>query len=183
MRFLAVSGVPLGVLCCVLACACACGAGGGVPAAGPRPTTVASSGQHTEKVPPDDRDDGLAEALGVLREWDARRAAAWREQDLRALGSLYVSGAPAAAADERLLRAYTDRGLVVRRLDTQVFAARVLHRSPRALRLLVHDRVAGGSVQGRSGQQPLRSSAPARRVLELRLVAGRWRMASVSAKD
>ena len=72
----------------------------------------------------------LVVALEVLRHWDARRAAAWADADVRALRRLYVPGSGAGRADARLLEAYGARELVVRRLETQVFAVRVLERQP-----------------------------------------------------
>lgn len=122
----------------------------------------------------------VGHALEVLHAWDARRAAAWAGSDVDALRSLYVSGSGAGRVDARLLRSYQARGFVVRRLVTQVFAVRVLHRDPKSLRLRVFDRVAGGRLIGDGRARPLPSTPPAVRTLELRLVSGRWRVESVS---
>ena len=73
----------------------------------------------------------LVDALEVLHAWDTRRARAWAEADADALRALYVRGSAAGRADVRLLRAYAARGLVVRRLVTQVFAVRVLRSDAR----------------------------------------------------
>ena len=178
MRLARVPTVRTGMLACLLVWVCACGADAHSPA--PRP----ASAVRAEATPVPGVGAGpsheLADALGVLREWDARRATAWREQDHAALRGLYVPGSSALAADLALLRAYADRRLVVRRLDTQVFAAEVLHRSPGVLRLRVHDRTSA-AVRSGSGPEVVRVSDPARRLLELRRVGGGWRMASVSA--
>ncbi len=86
-------------------------------------------------------------ASRVLHAWDARREAAWAASDpAMRCAALYVPGSAAATADVRLLRAYGERRLVVRRIVTQVFALRVLHLDRRVLRLWVVDRVAGGVV-------------------------------------
>jgi hypothetical protein len=122
----------------------------------------------------------LTVALGVLHEWDDRRARAWAAGDTATLRSLYVAGSVAARSDVRLLRAYTARGLVVRRLVTQVFAVRVLEAGPATLRLAVFDRVAGGVVDDGAGEATLPSSRPARRTVSFRVEQGSWRVAAVS---
>ena len=122
----------------------------------------------------------LVRALEVLHAWDARRAQAWADSDAAALGSLYVRGSGAGRADVRLLRAYEAHGFVVRRLVTQVFAVRVLHQDSIGLRLRVLDRVAGGEVRRDGHSQPLSSTPPVARILELRRVSGRWLAESVS---
>lgn len=116
----------------------------------------------------------LAAALGVLRDWDARRLAAWRADDPGALAALYAPGSRAGVRDVRLLRAYDDHGLVVRQLWTQVFAVRLLRRTPSALRLSVFDRVAGGVAERAGERVPLSSTRPVTRVLDLRRENGRW---------
>jgi hypothetical protein len=133
-----------------------------------QPVTAGSRGQD------------LVVALEVLHGWDARRAEAWATVDEEAVRSLYVSGSLAGRADVRLLRAYADRGLVVRRLVTQVFAVRLLHRDAESVRLRVFDRVAGGEVTREGDPEPLGSSRPVTRTVELRLVSGSWRVAAVS---
>jgi hypothetical protein len=175
MRLVRVPTVRTGMLACLLVGACACGADAGVG----RTTRSATADRVEAIAAPSPSPDGLADALDVLRGWDARRAAAWREQDRPALRSLYVPGSSALAADLALLRAYAERRLVVRRLESQVFAAQVLHRSPRVLRLRVHDRTSA-TVRNGTGRETVRVSEPVRRILELRLVGGGWRMASVS---
>jgi hypothetical protein len=123
---------------------------------------------------------GLVEALDVLHGWDARRAEAWAGADEAALRSLYLPGAVAGRADVAMLRSYARRGVVVRRLVTQVFAVRLLRRDPATVRLGVLDRVAGGEVVLGGDVEPLPSSAPASRVITFRLWRGEWRVADVS---
>jgi hypothetical protein len=123
---------------------------------------------------------GLRDAVAVLHDWDARRAAAWSTHDAGALRALYEPGSGAGAADLRLLRDYEGHGIVVRRLVTQVFAVQVVRRNSTTLVLRVADRVAGGEVVETGVAAPLPSSPPALRTVELRRTSGTWRVAAVS---
>jgi hypothetical protein len=131
---------------------------------------------------PAESGDDLLACSTVLHAWDARRESAWAASDAGALRSLYVRGSSAGAADVRLLRAYDARALVVRRIVTQVFALRVLHRDPTHLTLRVVDRVAGGVVRDGRQTRPLGTTRPVVRVVVLRRVAREWKVAEVSAK-
>ncbi len=122
----------------------------------------------------------LADALEVLHAWDARRARAWADVDPDALRALYVHGSVAGRADVRLLHAYEQRGVVVRRLVTQVFAARLQRRDAGTLRLSVFDRVAGGVVIHEGQTTALRSSRPVTRTITFRALDGSWRVSGVS---
>ena len=122
----------------------------------------------------------LVDALEVLHAWDKRRERAWVDVDADALRSLYVRGSGAGRADVRLLNAYAARGLVVRRIVTQVFAVSVLRSDRSVIRLRVCDRVAGGELVQDGHAVPLRSSRPVTREIELRLVSGSWRVAGVN---
>ena len=122
----------------------------------------------------------LVHALEVLHEWDVRRARAWARTDPDALRGLYVRGSGAGRADVRLMRAYRARGLVVRRLVTQVFSVRVLPSDGTALRVRVFDRVAGGEVLEHGAMGPLRSSRPVTRIIAFRRDAGTWRVIGIS---
>ncbi len=124
--------------------------------------------------------DGLGDALEVLHTWDRRRALAWAEVDASALRALYVRGSGAGYADVRLLRAYAARGLVVRRIVTQLFAVKVLRSDRSVVRLRVFDRVAGGEVVQDGHSVALRSSRPVTRQIEFRLVSGSWRVSGIS---
>ncbi len=141
--------------------------GGGVA----RPAAQSSEGHRVD----------LRAALGVLRGWDERREQAWARGDAQSLAALYVSGSGAARADLRLLRSFSARGLVVRRMQTQLLAAEVLRHSPEAIRLRVLDRVAGGEVEARGRREPLTATEPVAHTIDLRRVDGRWRVRSVSA--
>jgi hypothetical protein len=145
------------------------------PLVAPTPSTV----EHVETAPESPRAD-LVRALEVLHEWDARRARAWQLVDSRALRALYVTGSGAERADLRLLRAYRSRGLVVRRLVTQVFGVRVVRHDTQLIRLRVLDRVAGGEVVQAGHARALPSSRPAARTIVFRLVSGSWRVAGVT---
>jgi hypothetical protein len=120
----------------------------------------------------------LLTASSVLHSWDDRREAAWATADPAALRALYAPGSTAARSDVRLLRDYTRRGLVVRRIETQVFALHVLHADAGHLRLRVVDRVAGGVVSGR----PLGTTRPATRVIAFRRTGAGWQVVSVTAR-
>ena len=135
-------------------------------AAGPRPTSAARV--------------GVRHALTVLHGWDDRRARAWARSDESAVRALYVAGSDAARSDVRLLRSYTARGLVVRRLVTQVFGVRVLRRDRGIIVVRVLDRVAGGLVVDGDTEVALPSSRPALRRIEFRRVSGAWRVAAVT---
>lgn len=123
----------------------------------------------------------LRRAVAVLHAWDERREAAWRATDPEALRALYVPGSRAGAADLRLLRAYVARGLVVRRIETQVFAVEVLRAEGRILRLRVLDRVAGGDLVDGGRSRSLGTTPPAMRTIALERTPGAgWRVREVS---
>lgn len=142
----------------------------------PRPAPVADAPTvHTHAA------DG---ALAVLHAWDVRRAAAWATGDPDALARLYTARSAAGAADLAMLRRYTDRGLVVRDLRTQLLRARILTIRPRRLELEVTDRLAG-AVAVRAGEprsaRRLPATAPSTHLLVLRRPAEDWVVARVSA--
>jgi hypothetical protein len=141
---------------------------------------VQPAAQPVGKASSDPDRGRLVEALEVLHGWDVRRARAWARADPDALGALYLRGSEAGRADARMLRAYREHGLVVRRLVTQVFAVRVLRSDGTALQVRVFDRVAGGEVLDHGDVEPLRSSPPATRTITFRRDAGTWRVAEVS---
>ncbi len=144
-------------------------------------TTAPGTPAHAEVVEPGaSRRTELVQALDVLHTWDASRARAWAGSDPQALHSLYVRGSAAGEADVRLLRAYRARGLVVRRLVTQVFAATVRRSDAWVLTLEVSDRIAGGVLRGHGRATALPSSPPVSRTIELRRGQGGWRVAAVS---
>jgi hypothetical protein len=140
---------------------------------------AAMPGPAAARPVPDARAD-VREALSVLHGWDDRRAVAWARSDEVELRSLYARGSRAAMADVRLLRSWTARGLVVRRLVTQVFGVRVLRQTPRRLTVRVLDRVAGGLVTDGRREWALRSTPPVVRRVDLVLVDGSWRVAAVT---
>lgn len=122
----------------------------------------------------------LVEALGVLRSWDEQRERAWAAADERALVALYAPGSLAGRADRAMLRDYRARGLVVRRMHTQVLALEVLTRTPDRMRLRVLDRVAGGAVRRNGRLLSLAPTKPTAHTLELRRYDDRWVVLSVS---
>lgn len=123
--------------------------------------------------------------LGVLQEWDRRRAAAWAAGDVEALARLYTRGSSAGLADVALLREYAARGLVVRGLRMQLLRARVLVARPRRLELEVTDRLSAASAvraTDPTASWRLPVDAATTRMLELRRVGERWLMARVSVR-
>lgn len=120
----------------------------------------------------------LLTASSVLHSWDARREAAWASSDPAALRALYAAASSAARSDVRLLRDYTRRGLVVRRIETQVLALDVLHADDRHLRVRIVDRVAGGDISGR----PLGTTRPKTRVVVFRRAGADWQVVSVTER-
>ncbi len=147
------------------------------PAGGVAPAR--DTGRDTGRETGRDAARDTGRALAVLHRWDARREAAWARADPAALRRLYVPGSTAAEADVRLLRRWSARGLLVRRLRTQVFSAAVRSRSPASLRLRLLDRVAGGEVSDGRRVVRLPAGPPVLRVVELRRDGGRWRVAAV----
>ena len=143
------------------------------------PSGSAAASPSAAPASPSGRED-VRDALSVLHDWDDRRAVAWARSDESELRGLYLPGSAAARADVRLLRSWTARHLVVRRLETQVFGVRLLHRSPRRVVIRVLDRVAGGVVEERGQERPLPSTRPVVRRIELVLARGDWRVASVT---
>ncbi|MGZ4470056.1 MAG: hypothetical protein ACXVXB_16350 [Nocardioidaceae bacterium] len=121
-------------------------------------------------------------AAAVLRAWDVRRARAWSAGSVSALRDLYLSASGAGRSDVRRLRAYLDRGLVVRGMRTQLLALRVVRSTPHVLRVVVTDRLARAVAVpvGTSGPgTPLPRGAAATRTVTLVRVAGEWRVGAV----
>jgi hypothetical protein len=123
--------------------------------------------------------EGSLEVVELLRAWDARRAQAWARGDPRLLRALYTPGSVAGRHDRAMLRAWAQRGLVVRQLRTQFLAVRELAHRPSAWTLLVTDRLAGGVAVGAGVRRPLPRDRASTRTVRLRRVHGVWRVASV----
>ncbi|NYE38675.1 hypothetical protein F4692_003825 [Nocardioides cavernae] len=120
---------------------------------------------------------GRSSPAAVLAAWDARRARAWAEADVRGLARLYVEGSRAGRADVRLLRHYRERGLRVEGLTTQVLALEVVERGPRRLELVVTDRVVGGEAVGGATAVALPGDrASTREVVLVRGAGGAWQV-------
>ena len=157
------TGLLLVALGCVLAAGLA-GLGPDAPAPRARPTPAAA--------------DRTA-ALGVLREWDAARAVAWRSGSPAALRALYAEGSASGRADRALLTAYRSRGLRVGGMTMQRSLVRVLARSEDRWVLRVTDRLVGAFVVGPGGRVPLPHDAWSTRVVVLLRVGERWRVSEV----
>lgn len=120
-----------------------------------------------------------APEVDVLRSWDRRRGSAYSRGDVAGLRDLYVDGA--GAADARMLRAYTRRGLRLEGMRMQILAVEVLTRRPDVWRLRVTDRLVGAVAIGPSGDTRLpRDQASTNVVTLVRSPSdGAWRVASV----
>ena len=125
----------------------------------------------------------VPEGLRVLSWWDGQRAAAYASGDVAALRALYVPGSSTGRRDTEVLRAYADRGLVVRGLRMQVLACDVTHSGPGRIRLVVTDRVRGAVVAGLAARDPraigLPSDRPSTRLVTFVRRSGRWVVAEV----
>ena len=120
----------------------------------------------------------------MLRAWDAQRAEAWARGDPRRLAALYTPGSVAGRRDVAMLRAWAARGLVVRRLRTQLLAVHELART--AVDLDAAGSPTGSWAASRSGRgvrRPLPRDAATTRTVRLRLVDGAWRVASVRPEE
>ncbi|QIG43605.1 hypothetical protein G5V58_13305 [Nocardioides anomalus] len=124
--------------------------------------------------------DAAPPEVAVLRAWDAARADAWARGDPALLRPLYTPGSAAGRRDRAMLRAWADRGLVVRDLATRLLAVRTLQRSADRWTLQVTDRVTGAAA-ARDGTAlgPLPRDGPTTRTVHLRLLDGRWRVSAV----
>jgi len=118
--------------------------------------------------------------VAVLRDWDRRRAEAWAAGDVATLRSLYTRRSTAGARDASRLSRWVDRGLRVRRIQTQVLRARVLERRRGLLVLSVTDRIARAVAVGRRSTIRLPDDAPSTWRITMRRVAGEWRVVSVT---
>lgn len=118
-------------------------------------------------------------ASEVVGEWDARRATAWADGDVRALAALYTTGSGAGDTDVEMLQRYVDRGLAVEGLTTQLLEVDQVSRGPDTLVVRVTDRVQAGTVVGEDVRHPLPRDLPTTRVVEFRLVERGWIVARV----
>jgi hypothetical protein len=121
----------------------------------------------------------VGEPLAALRTWDAGRARAWASGDVHALRSLYTPESAAGERDAAMLLRWSERGLRVEGMQTQVLAARVAERSPDRVVLVVTDRLARAVATGRGRRVVLPGDSATTRRVTLRLVGGVWRVASV----
>lgn len=125
---------------------------------------------------------GVASAAAVLAEWDAARSRAWAAGDPEALRRLYADGSRAGAVDVERLRAWVDRGLTVRDLQTQVLSLRVRHQDDARLDVVVTDRMVGGVAVGEGRAQPLPRDRPTTRRITMQRVDDRWVVVEVRAQ-
>jgi len=146
-----------------------------------------SAGDHGVRRDPGARvaaapDRCTARALGVLRRWDRRRAAAWARDDVPALTTLYARGSRTARRDGAMLAGYRSRGLRVRSMHRQVLAVHVLVCTRRRLRLLVTDRLVDAVAVGHGTRTGLPPGQPVTRRVDLRRSPQGWRVTEVYAR-
>lgn len=122
-----------------------------------------------------------AATLELVRDWDARRAQAWRIGDADALARLYVRGASAGRADVALLRQWKAEGWTIENAAPQLLRVAQVEGTPRRLVVDVTDRLSG--LRGRRGEDEV--MLPATGISTRRIVFveyhGTWRVKQVSA--
>jgi hypothetical protein len=119
--------------------------------------------------------------VSVLHAWDQRRAAAWAAGDVSGLRALYTERSTAGERDAARLTQWLERGLRVRKMQTQVLRAQVLEKRPGVLALSVTDRIVRAVATGRGQAVPLPADSPSAWRITMRRVRGEWRVASVYA--
>jgi hypothetical protein len=119
-------------------------------------------------------------ALGLLREWDQRRAQACTDGEAAALAGLYTRGSRTGRHDRRMLAAYAARELRVTGLRTQVLSARISSWAPDRVTLQVTDRVWGARAVGPGVRISLPRDRASTRTVSLRRVDGSWLVEEVT---
>ena len=125
----------------------------------------------------------VPEGLRILCWWDRQRAAAYASGDVAELRALYAPGSRTGRRDVAVLRAYADRGLVVRGLLMQVLSCDISASGAGRIRLVVTDRVKGAVVVRLAARDPtairLPADQPSRREVTFVRRAGGWLVAEV----
>lgn len=117
---------------------------------------------------------------GVLQHLDAERSRAWRRGDPAALAAVYVRGSAVLRLDRRRLRAYVDRGLIVRGAHLRFGAITPVQRDTGVVLLRVVDRLAQSSVVASTGvERELPRDEETGHTLRLQRQDGGWRIAAV----
>jgi hypothetical protein len=124
----------------------------------------------------DDPRSPEARALGVLRGWDVRRAAAWSSGDPAALARLYVPGSRTGAHDVDDLRRWVRRGLRVTGLHQQVASLVLARRAAHRVVAVVTDRTVDGVAVGAGARTAVPASAWATTRVALIQVDGSWQV-------
>ncbi len=123
-----------------------------------------------------------ARALRILHGWDRRRAAAWASADGRAIEDLYTRRCAARRRDADMLRQWTERGLVVRSMQTQVRGLTLVSSAQKRIVLAVTDRLVGARAVVTEDPEQVRSLPRDRwssRRITLRRTPRGWRVAAV----
>jgi len=103
------------------------------------------------------------EGVRLLRAWDAKRSRAYATGDDAALADLYVRGSDTGRADRAVLRGYRQRGLVVKRMRTQLLRATVVRESELRVVLLVTDVLTDAVAVDGAERWPLPRDQPSTR--------------------
>jgi hypothetical protein len=135
----------------------------------PEPVSVPPAAARTHT-------SAAGQALGVLRQWDGRRSAAWAAGDVRRLARLYLPGSRTGRRDGAELRRWVDRGLRVTGLRQQVASLRVDDARSARITATVVERTVDGVAIGRGRRLAVPSSTWATHRIRLAHVAGTWRV-------
>lgn len=123
----------------------------------------------------------LDEGREVLREWDAARSACWSAADQACLSALYAPDSVAGEADVALLRRWSERGLVITRMQRQVLDLDVVESGERLQVLRVTDRLAGGTVRRGHRETDLPATVAGTRLIVLERGSSGWVVDEVRA--
>ena len=115
----------------------------------------------------------------VLGGLDVARAHAYAVDDPRLLDQVY-SDDELRSADERVMRAYRARGLVLGGVGTERLSCRVARRDDGRVQLDVVDRLGGAWVDQGGRRTSLPTDEPSRRTIVLASTPEGWRVASVA---
>ena len=141
----------------------------------PEPVSVPPAAARTHT-------SAAGQALGVLRQWDGRRSAAWAAGDVRRLARLYLPGSRTGRRDVADLRRWVDRGLRVTGLRQQVVSLRVVAATSSRITAIVVDRTVDGVAVGRERRLTVPSSAWTTHRIRLARTSGGWRIGEVRAQ-
>lgn len=143
-------------------------------------STAAGAPVLSGHTSPAGRTSAAARWLPVLESIDARRARAWRLGDPALLRLVYCDDSAELRTDQKMLRGYLRRDLVVAGVSMSYFAVLVESERPDEVTLRVVDQLGSARVSDAKGtSEPLPRDQPTRHRIVLRLLAGQWRIARI----